>query len=136
MHPLAVGLSDRERVELSRGERAESNVCFVASIYPTSSESLPRGRDRHPDLKRSTWVMIWSIAYPHRPFPYRRNVPHDFGPSKFGRFPPDPPWFMGRRVDMLGRSLPAPPQSDPVSALRRYLRNSRTKSARLLAEKA
>ena len=38
---------------------------------------------------------VWSFfaAHPSRPFPYRRRGTADFGPSKFGRFPPDPPAF-------------------------------------------
>jgi hypothetical protein len=81
---------------------------------------------------------VWSFfaEHPERPFPYRRNVPCDFGPSKFGRFSDDPARFLGRRVDMLGRSLPVPPETDPVWAIREYLHASRTKTARLLAEKA
>lgn len=81
---------------------------------------------------------VWSFFAQHleRPFPYRRNVPHDFGPSKFGRYPRDPPRFVGRRVDMLGRSLPVGLDTDPVLAVRAYLRAGRTETARLLAQKA
>jgi hypothetical protein len=81
---------------------------------------------------------VWSFFAEHdrRPFPYRRNVPYDFGPSKLGRRPRDPSRFVGRRVDMLGRSLNVPPGTDPVRAIRVYLRRDQTTTARLLAAKA
>jgi len=59
----------------------------------------------------------------------------DFGSSKFGQTK-DRPNFVGRRVDLMGRSLAAKTSDDPVVALRRYLQESRTRSAQLLAEKA
>ena len=60
----------------------------------------------------------------------------DFGPSKFGRYPGDPPSFTGRRVDMLGRSLNVPSDAEPVMVLRGYLSAARTDSASELAAKA
>jgi hypothetical protein len=81
---------------------------------------------------------VWSF-YAKRdggPFPYRWRGTADYGPSKFGRFPDDPPSFTGRRVDLLGRSLDAPVGADPVRVLRDYLSAARTRSARALADKA
>jgi hypothetical protein len=43
-------------------------------------------------------------AHPDRPFPYRRNVPRDFGDPRFGTSP-NKPNFIGRRVDLIGRSF-------------------------------
>jgi hypothetical protein len=68
-------------------------------------------------------------------FPPRRIVSRDFGIPQFGRSP-DRPAFVGRRVDLLGRSLDVPKGADPVAALRRYLTEGATDSARRLAEKA
>ena len=70
-----------------------------------------------------------------RPFPYRRNGTADFGNPKFGK---SPGWehLTGRRVDILGRSLDVPPSVTPVLALRSYLSEGRTASARYLAAKA
>ena len=48
----------------------------------------------------------------------------------------DPPLFVGRRVDLVGRSLPAPPGADPAPILRDYLSAARTESAKRLAAKA
>ncbi len=42
----------------------------------------------------------------------------------------------GRRVGLLGRSLPAGPGADPADVLRRYLTAGRTDTARALAAKA
>jgi hypothetical protein len=81
---------------------------------------------------------VWSFyaAASTGPFPYRRIGNADFGPSKFGRWPGDSARFIGRRVDLIGRSLPVPLGIDPASALRRYLSAGATESARALAAKA
>jgi hypothetical protein len=70
------------------------------------------------------------------PFPARWRGTRDFGPSKFGRYPADPPRYSGRRVDLLGRSLPVALGTDPADAIRRYLAAQRTTSAKALAAKA
>jgi hypothetical protein len=81
---------------------------------------------------------VWSFYAQHDdwPFPARWRGTQDFGPSKFGRYPGDPPQYTGRRVDLLGRSLPAAPGADPVHAIHDYLAAGRTPSARALAAKA
>jgi hypothetical protein len=81
---------------------------------------------------------VWSFyaQYDDWPFPARWRGTRDFGPSKFGRYPSDPPRYSGRRVDLLGRSLPAEPGADPAGVLRRYLAARRTDSAKALAAKA
>jgi hypothetical protein len=70
-----------------------------------------------------------------RPFPYRRNGTADFGNPKFGQSP-GCGHFIGRRVDILGRSLDVPRSVAPAMALRSYLNEGRTASARYLAAKA
>jgi hypothetical protein len=81
---------------------------------------------------------VWSFYAQHDnwPFPVRWRGTRDFGPSKFGRYPGDPPQYTGRRVDLLGRSLPAAPGTDPAHAIHDYLAAGRTNSARELAAKA
>jgi len=81
---------------------------------------------------------VWSFYAQHGdwPFPARWRGTRDFGPSKFGRYPADPPRYTGRRVDLLGRSLPVAPGTDPAHAIRDYLAAGRTTSARALAAKA
>jgi hypothetical protein len=80
---------------------------------------------------------VWSFfaAHPAGPFPYRRRVERDFCCSKFSRYPADPPRFVGRRVDLGGRSLPVSPKADPVETVRWYLAEGRTETARRLSEK-
>jgi hypothetical protein len=81
---------------------------------------------------------VWSFyaQYDDWPFPARWRGTRDFGPSRFGRYPSDPPRYSGRRVDLLGRSLPAEPGADLADVLRRYLAARRTDSAKALAAKA
>jgi hypothetical protein len=81
---------------------------------------------------------VWTFfaAHPARKFPSRRPVMRaDFGPSRFGRHPADV-GYTGRRVDFLMRAIQCPLRADPAEALQRYLSESRTSSARCLAEKA
>jgi hypothetical protein len=80
---------------------------------------------------------VWNFftESPERPFPYRRLANIDFGNLRFG-VTPDAPHFIGRRVDIIGRSIPGADPSDPVETLRRYLHAGKTRSARLLALKA
>ena len=57
----------------------------------------------------------------------RRQVVHwDWGPSKFGRCPYDPPEYTGRAVDVKYWVIPG--ASDPVAALRSWL-EARLKAA-------
>jgi hypothetical protein len=81
---------------------------------------------------------VWSF-YAERtdgPFPARWRGTSDFGRSKFGRLPGDPPRYQGRRVDLMGRSLPISLTAHPADALRSYLSAAKTGSARALAAKA
>jgi hypothetical protein len=68
------------------------------------------------------------------PFPYRRRGERDFGLSKFGRNPDNGDAFKGRRVDVIGRSIRMTKNETPIEAVQRYLGESRTKSASLLAD--
>lgn len=81
---------------------------------------------------------VWSFYTEHEagPFPYRWRGTADFGPSRFGRYPGDPLTFRGRRVDFLGRSLPASLTDDPAAVVRAYLSSPRTRTAKELAAKA
>lgn len=69
-------------------------------------------------------------------FPPRRRKAEDFGASKFGRWPGDRLHYTGRRVDLIGRSLPVNPDANPIEAVRAYLRMGQTNTARELAKKA
>jgi len=80
---------------------------------------------------------IWCFfkAHTKKPFPYRRHARVDFGRPRFGK---SRNWehFVGRRVDILGRSLKVAAYESPEDALRGYLLSSKTASARALAKKA
>jgi len=75
---------------------------------------------------------VWSFyaARDDGPFPARWRGTADFGRSKYGRRPSDPRRYQGRRVDLLGRSLPVPLEAEPGHVLRDYLSVARTVSAR------
>lgn len=85
-------------------------------------------------------IDIWTFfaGHPDGPFPHRWLTHADFGPSHFGRRDSEPGTcgYEGRRVDFNARSLPEPPDVDPIEALVRYLDAGRTESARHLAAKA
>lgn len=80
---------------------------------------------------------VWTFYAAHSEvrYPPRRRAARDFGNPKFGQSP-DRPEFVGRRVDLHGRSLEAVPDEDPTETLRSYLLMGGTRSARHLATKA
>jgi len=80
---------------------------------------------------------VWSFytKNPEKPFPYRRRAELDLGIPKFGKTI-GYEHFVGRKVDLIGRSLNGADTSDPVGTLRKYLREGKTESARQLAQKA
>ncbi len=80
---------------------------------------------------------VWTFyaRHPEGEFPPRWRVMVDFGPSPLGRHPDDA-GYLGRHVDLIGRSIDAMPSGDPVRAVRTYLHAGGTESARLLAGKA
>ena len=69
------------------------------------------------------------------PFPWRRRAARDFGDPKFGRAL-DKPDFVGRHVDLLGRSLQPGDETTPDAILSRYLSEGATATARALSKKA
>jgi len=82
----------------------------------------------------SLWLFY--AEHPEAPFPFRRTGRADFGQSKFGRAVDAPDGYLGRRVDLHGRSIDVAPSNDPVEALQRYLKAGATRSSRELAQKA
>lgn len=101
--------------------------------------ALAQGAARHY-LDGSTGVKdidVWIFYEFDRqlgPFPYRMRWTKDFGPSVFGRHPADE-GYEGRRVDLLNRSIMRPIGASRIEALRAYLLDPRTTTARLLAQK-
>ncbi len=70
-----------------------------------------------------------------KPWYAKRHVTKDFGDGKFGQSL-SCPTFVGRRVDLLSRSVPALPRSDLRPAIRNWLESGSSKSAKLLSQKA
>ena len=77
---------------------------------------------------------VWTFfrEHPERPFPYRRRAKRDFGSSRFGRHP-DCESLRGRRVDLLGRSVPCEDGQDPYACVREWI-CGRGKSSREIAK--
>jgi hypothetical protein len=80
---------------------------------------------------------VWTFyqQHPACSFPARRIGHADFGRSPFGRHPAETT-LTGRKVDMIGRSIPSTHGADIAQTLREYLATGKTDSARLLAHKA
>jgi hypothetical protein len=80
---------------------------------------------------------VWSFfcEIPGQPIRRRRVVSRDFGQPRFGTSP-DKPDFIGRKVDLLFKSIACQPDSNPILSLQRYLTEKRTGAARCLADKA
>lgn len=81
-------------------------------------------------------VYTFYAENPDRKWYAKRLARADFGDPKFGYSEVTPPTFVGRRVDLLGRSLPVAWGSDLVVALRDWLASGETVTARELAKKA
>ena len=60
---------------------------------------------------------VWAFFRPHPEyrFPYRRHGRVDFGPSRFGRNPKGAARFTGRRIDVMGRSIPVLKREKPIA---------------------
>jgi len=79
-------------------------------------------------------VYSFYSSNPNKRWYAKRLKQYDFGSPKFGQTI-DRPMFIGRRVDILGRSLPDPVDCDPLTALQKYLAGGLSETARFLAMK-
>jgi hypothetical protein len=80
---------------------------------------------------------VWTFykAYPKMPFPPRRNVQRDFGHPRFGKTP-GATQFVGKCVDLIGRSIPWTKGQTTIEALQHWLMHSNNMSPKFLARKA
>jgi hypothetical protein len=80
---------------------------------------------------------VWTFyaEHPDAAFPWRRMGRKDYGVSKFGKNPDDA-GYIGRRVDLLARSLRFALGTDPVQCIQTYLSGMHTKTACELSQKA
>lgn len=129
----AIANADIEDLFLRKPEtaRAYAGRMFCIALCQGGALHYLDGKNGIKDL--DVWVFF--EAGTGRAFPYRRRGQRDFGDPKFGRTPGDE-GFLGRRVDILGRSLRGVDRGDPVETLRKYLEGGKTESARQLARKA
>jgi hypothetical protein len=100
-------------------------LCQGAALHYLDARNSVRTSTSGPSTPRAT--MAHSV-------PVEGNS--GLRPSKFGRYPDDPPSFTGRRADLLGRSLDVPLDAEPATVLRDYFSAARTRSAKELAAKA
>jgi hypothetical protein len=90
------------------------------------------GADHYLRGERGIWdldlLLLFGQHRDDRPKPYlRRSVRSwDWGPSKFGRCPYDPPSYSGRAVDVALWVIPDSP--DPLDGLRCWLERRHTKN--------
>jgi hypothetical protein len=75
-------------------------------------------------------VYTFFAQHPARSWYAKRNKTADFGEPKFGTSV-DQPHFVGRRVDLLGRSLDVRTGSEPAEAIRDWLRSGKGSAAHL-----
>jgi hypothetical protein len=80
-------------------------------------------------------VYTFYAEHPKKSWYAKRLKSYDFGNPKFGKSV-DRPDFIGRRVDVMARSLHAQVFDDPMMALHRYLKTGKNKTAQLLSQKA
>jgi hypothetical protein len=80
-------------------------------------------------------VYTFYRKHPSKDWYSKRIKSYDFGDPMFGQSL-DQPNFIGRRVDCLARSIDAEEIEDAAIAVQRYLKDGKTKTAKLLAAKA
>ncbi len=68
-------------------------------------------------------IDVWAFfeAGPAQPFPFRTVWTADFGTSHHGRNPDDH-GYVGRRLDLIGRSIICSPGGDPVASVGDWVR--------------
>ena len=81
-------------------------------------------------------VYTFYAANPGRTWYSKRIARLDFGNPKFGHSEISGRGYIGRRVDLLGRSLNVPLGADLADALRDYLKSAKTETSRELRIKA
>ena len=131
-------LSEIARKELQRyiTRKLASRAAFASKILCVA---LCQGAAQHY-VDNTTGVKDFDVftflaADGARDFPPRLRRRYDFGPSKFGRHLDDA-GYVGRRVDVMGRSIAHAAGASPTESLCQYLRTPRTGTAWHLAQKA
>jgi len=79
-------------------------------------------------------IYAFFSRHPDRAWFARRNKTADFGDPRFGQSGSHP-HFVGRRVDLMGRSISPHPDADPAAGIQEWLRSG-SGSAHYLSRKA
>ncbi|WP_288582015.1 hypothetical protein [uncultured Methylobacterium sp.] len=79
---------------------------------------------------------VWGFfrTHPDRPFPPRWRGEHDLGVPHFGRRPEDG-HFVGRKVDVIGRSVDCRPNEDGAGSVLRWVQNGGGSSPRHIRQR-
>ncbi len=125
--------NDREDLFKRRPKRAEAYrervlciaLCQGAAKHFIDGKTGINDFDVYTFFRRSP-VMDWCNL---------RTGVHDFGDAKFGKSE-NRPEFTGRRVDCLGRGISLNTGESATGALRRWLAERPTETAKFLAQKA
>lgn len=140
-----ITLSDLQRL----ADIAEQDRLSFFSFYPDWAKqyqdrvlgvALCQGAAMH-FVDKTTGVQDFDVytfyaRHPARPWYAKRMKHGDFGLPKFGKSHGMSD-YVGRRVDLMGRSLDVPPGTDPAIAIRTWLASGRPgSSAGYLATKA
>ncbi|WP_375459816.1 hypothetical protein [uncultured Enterovirga sp.] len=89
---------------------------------------------RHGVKDFDLWAFFEEVEGEPR-FPHRMVWHVDFGPSRFGANPTDESrGYRGRRIDVMGRTIPFGPENDEAGAIRSWLLSGAA-SARHLAQR-
>jgi hypothetical protein len=123
-------LDDDDLSRLGRVADADVNAFFLRNTHLRNRRdrlalvALAQGAAEHRLRgQRGIWdldIIVCFAKGPRPPHPTRRQVlSWDWGPSKFGRCPFDPPAYSGRAVDVKYWTIPD--AADPVEGLRKWL---------------
>jgi hypothetical protein len=125
-------IDDADLARLARLANAECDDFFTRNRHLESWRDQLRfaalgqgGAEHYVRGERGIWdldLLLLFAQHPHEPAKHylRRAVRSwDWGPSKFGRCPYDPPSYTGRAVDLALWVIPNTP--DPLDGLRSWL---------------
>jgi hypothetical protein len=123
-------LDDDDLARLGRVADADVEAFFARNLHLRSRRdrlvlvALAQGAAEHRLRgERGIWdldLIVCFVKKPTPPHPTRRQVlSWDWGPSKFGRCPFDPPEYTGRAVDVKYWTIPD--AADPIEGLQEWL---------------